>query len=749
MSGTRARWAAVLGVLSALGAVLSAATTATWELSSWRDFLSGRFFGISLSRDGRLMLAPKLETLFASDQPIVWTLVEGSDGSLFAGTGHRGRVYRIGRDGKAVLLWAADQPEVFALALDGKGVLYAATSPEGKIYRLQNGRAEEYFDPKARYIWALAFGPDGALYAGTGDEGKIWRIEAAGRGELYYETGQTHVTCLAFDRQGGLLAGTEPNGILYRILAKDKAFTLYDANLPEIRRLAVASDGAIYVAAMGGSLVKRPLGVTPAATPGGSTTVSTGTATTVTVTELAQAGVELKPKTEQPKPVPAAPAAAAASPVIDVSGVEKSAIYRIAPDHTVETLWSSKEENVYDLALAGDEIFFGTDGRGRIYRLSADRKVTLLVQTDEGEAVRLLEGRAGLLAATGDAGKIFRLGDGTVASGTYESPVHDAGSVARWGRISWRGEDIDGGRVKVRVRTGNSARPDRTWSEWSSPLDNGDLIPSPNARYIQWRLEMAALGGRSPAVDSVSVAYLPQNNPPVVRSIAVTAQLAGTAASKSTAATSSAATYTITVTDTGESPAAPSTGTPTQTVGRAAGEQLQISWQAEDPDGDRLAYALYFRGEDEREWKLLKANLSENTYTLDGDVLADGRYLFRVVASDSPANPPAAARQAELISAPTLIDHTPPLVRASAPQRAGGAVLLEFEAVDSVSPLRRAEYSVDAGPWIPVAPADGVLDSRSESFRLRLEGLDPREHLVVLRVFDACNNAGLAKVVLR
>ena len=49
-----------------------------------------------------------------------------------------------------------------------------------------------------------------------------------------------------------------------------------------------------------------------------------------------------------------------------------------------------------------------------------------------------------------------------------------------------------------------------------------------------------------------------------------------------------------------------------------------------------LLYSLYFRGEDENEWKLLRANIADNSLLLDGDVLADGRYYFRVVASDQP-----------------------------------------------------------------------------------------------------------------
>jgi sugar lactone lactonase YvrE len=737
-------------LVGALALAAQAASTVSWEMSTYRDFLSGRFSGISLTRDGRLLLAPRLETLFASDQPIIWSLVQAPDGTLYAGTGHRGRVFRIPPSGKAGLLWAADQPEVFALALDGKGALYAATSPDGKVYRVQNGKAVEYFAPKTKYIWALAFGKDGALYLGTGDQGKIFRVTAAGQGEVYYETGQSHVTCLAFDSAGRLLAGSEPNGVLYRVASKDKAFVLYDANLPEIRSIVPAPDGAIYAAALGGSLSRRNLGGAPSTLGVPSSVSVSATSTTITVTdEAAQGGVEIKPKADASKPAAAAPATPPVSTVLDVSGVEKSALYRIDPDNTVETLWSSKEENVYDLLVNGRQVIFSTDGQGRIYRLNPDRKVTLLSQTNEGETIRLLAAAGGLLAATGDLGKIYRLGEGSGPSGSYESPVHDSGTVARWGRLSWRGDNVDDSRIVFRTRSGNSARPDKTWSEWSDPLADpkGSVVQSPNARYVQWKADFQAKG-QAPVLDTVALAYLPQNTPPVLKSINVITQLSSAQPAKPAAQTP-AATYSITVTDTGEAGPSTSAGTPTQTLARPAAEQIQITWQAEDPDGDRLVYSLYFRGEDEREWKLLKANLTENTYTIDADVLADGKYNFRVVASDSPVNPPGTARETELISAPTLIDHTPPIVTASVPQRSGSRLEVAFEAVDAASPLRRCEYSLDAGPWVPMEAADGIIDSPRERFLLRLDNLTPGEHLVVVRALDAANNAGLAKVVVR
>jgi hypothetical protein len=739
----------------ALAAAAFASGTASWEMNSYSDFIRGRFDGLSLSREGRLTLAPKMDTVFTSDQPVIWSVAQAADGTLYAATGHRGRVYRIDRSGKASLLWTAGQPEVFAVTVDRAGAVYAGTSPDGAVYRIaSDGKATEYFAPKTRYIWSLASGTDGALYVGTGDGGKVFRVDSTGKGELYYETGQSHITGMAVDTQGRLLAGTEPNGILYRISAKDKAFVLYDANLPEIRAIVPMTDGTVYAAALGVSVAKRAQAAAQAAQ--GTNPAGTVPTVTTTITVEAQSS-EIKPpapaKQQPQQAVSAAPAAQTAAQyaaTADVSGVEKSAVYRINPDNTVETLWSSKEENVYDLLALEQQILFSTDVDGRIYGLAPDRRVTLVTETHEGETTRLLPSEKSILAATGDMGRIFRLGEGPGASGSYEAPVHDSGTASRWGSISWRADLPAGCALAFRTRTGNSVRPDRTWSEWSEPLANaaGSRIGSPNARYIQWKAEMAGAKGLTPVLDSVTVAYLPQNSPPVVRSINVvtTSNPAAQGAKASSAGSSSA--YSVTVSDTPDSASSTSAGTPTQTLARASNDQITVVWQAEDPDGDRLLYDVYFRGDDEAQWKLLKSAMHENSLTFDADVFADGKYFFRVVASDREANPPASAREAQLTSSPVMIDNTPPTVRVTTARRTGATARVEFEAVDAASPLRRCEYSLDAGNWIPVEAADGVIDSLRESFTLDLSGLAAGERLVVLRAVDSAGNTGLAKVVL-
>lgn len=733
-----------------LAAPARPAASSAWESNSYADFVKGRFTGVSLTRDGRLTLAPRLDQLFASGEAGVWAAVAAKDGTIYLGTGHRGRVYRMRPNQQPEVYWNAPHPEVFALALDSKGVLYAATSPNGRIWRIDNGQAKEYFNPGVPYIWALAFAPSGELYAATGDQGKIFRITGENQGEIWYETGQNHVTSLAFELSKRLLAGTEPNGILYRIEDKNRAFVLYDSSLPEIRAIVPAPDGSLYVAALGGSVAQKQAAGAAAAPSPASPAGMVTTTITVTADDAAktQGGVEIKPPTAAaPKPADASAVTPAAPSVYEMPGVERTAIYKVFPDNTAETLWSSKEENVFDLALRNGEIVFSTDQRGRIYRLAADLKATLLVETKESETTRLLPSGSSILAATSNLGKLFRLDGAPQSGGMYESPVHDAGNISRWGRLDWTGETNQGEFV-FKTRSGNSARPDRTWSDWAVPSET-EAISSPNARYIQWQVELKAKDGRAaPMLDAVTVTYQPQNTRPAVRSISVTPQWVALPG-KTVAGAPANAAYSITVTDSGEAAAATSAGTPTQTVERSGHPQIVISWQADDPDSDKLIYGVYYRGEDEREWKPLKENITENTHLQDAEVFADGRYFFRVVASDRLSNAPSAARESELVSPPVLIDQTPPRVTLSAPIRSGADTEIVVAAADAASPLRRAEYSLDAASWKLLDADDGITDSRSEKFTLKLRGLSTGEHTVVVRVLDAAGNPGLAKSVLR
>ena len=767
--GASAGWVcAWLAFVCFLPGPAKGASTQIWEISEYKDFIGGKFEGISLRHDGRLVPAPRLETVFSSEQPIVWCAATSRDGSIYLGTGHQGHVYRVDARGKSKLFWKAPEVEVFAIAVAPDGVVYAGTSPHGKVYRFsKDGESEVLFDPEETYIWSLVFAGQGngavglggaaALFVGTGDQGKIYRVDSGGKGEVYYETGQRHVVSMAIDREGLLLAGTDPNGILYRVERKGKAFALYDSDLPEIRGLEVGPEGEIYAAAMGGGASQITQSV-PATAFSTTTSVSPGVTLSVSPGSAPDLG---KPKTDPAKgqAIPQG-TVTIVQPVISYAGMEKAALLRVGSDLSVRKLWTSKQENLLALRRTDFDdlaLLFATDHRGRIYGLNDEREVTLVADVDQEQVTQLIAAGPGLILTTAHSGKLFRLDRGRAARGVYQSPIHDAKSVSRWGRLSWREGGRDGASTEFHTRSGNSARPDSTWSEWAEPQQvqqgpwTSARIESPPARYVQWRATLNGSNQASPELHGVRVTYLPQNQAPVIDSITFsTAAPTGgsgstTAASGTGTNASSTSAFSITVTDTGEVTASDSSGTKAKTIRGGSREVLKIHWQAYDPDGDELTAAVAFRGEGETAWKTIKKDLKDKELGVDSDALADGTYRFRVRVSDSRANPPDQALVTRRVSEPVVIDHTPPLVRVLSRE---GRATVRFEAEDQASMLQQADYSIDAGPWVPVRADDGIVDSLQEAFSITIDNLKEGEHLITLRVRDRAGNAGLGKVVV-
>ena len=263
------------------------------------------------------------------------------------------------------------------------------------------------------------------------------------------------------------------------------------------------------------------------------------------------------------------------------------------------------------------------------------------------------------------------------------------------------------------------------------------------------------MGGPLSGLERVTVAYLPQNAAPTVKSIRVSSQLkasanAGAAAAQAAAAASTAA-YSITVSATGESDATGPAGSTIASTNRLVEPSIQCTWEAEDPDGDTLEYSLLYRAEDESVWKPLATSIRETTYAADASRFADGRYYFQVTASDSSDNSPGVAKQDELVSAPVLIDHSAPVIEILSRERAASGWSLRVRVKDATSMVRRAEISVNAKPFEVVLPVDGIADSVSEDFVISLSD-DPAgaaEKSVVIKATDSAGNAANARVLLQ
>jgi hypothetical protein len=741
--------AAAAGTLAAT-VLLSASTPTFWTVSTQADFLKGDVTDLSIDSDGRVFLGPATTQLAETSAPFLWTLLQGADGSLYAGTGNEGKVLKIARDGKTTTFFDASEMEIHALAPAPNGALYVGSSPDGKIYRVAaDGTSTTFFDPDDKYIWALASLPDGTLFAATGQKGNIYRITPDGKGTVLYKTNTANVVSLALVRNGDVIVGTESPGRIFRIGKDGKAFVLIDSPYKEIHAVKIAADGTIYASAFSG-------------TPGGEDHAGPSISGGVDVTPPSRA------------PVPTVSAEITGITVIDSGAVggpvssaprphnAKGVIYRIRPDGLWDTLWEATDDSPFDLLLETDgSVLVGTGKDGKIFRLAGDpAHATLVARAAAREVTALLREPSGrVIAAGSNPGKVFALAPSHAATGTYTSDVRDAGIVATWGAIRWRATGAASG-LQISTRSGNTATPDETWSPWSTAytVSNGDHITSPNARYLQWRAALKTSGSDAgPVLTSVTTAYLPRNIRPVVSSITVhppgavfqkpfsTGELEIAGFEDNTSDGRNA-----THGDQSSSGSSSLSLSATPALGRKIYQKgLQtFVWKADDDNDDRLQFDIFYRREGETAWKTLKRGLWDPILVWDTTSVPDGTYYVKVAASDTPSNSPATALVGEMESVSFDIDNTPPVVELQPTTRTGNRAVVHFVVHDDQSAVQRVEYSLDANRWQVAYPVDGIPDSRREEFVVTLDDVGTAGS-VIIRAADAMNNIATAVAELK
>lgn len=735
-------WLVGLLTLLLFSLELLAVSPQFWTTSSFRDFSKGRLKGLSLREDGTLFLGHRFDAVLESDQALIWSAVYDTNQNLYVGTGHDGKVFRIDSSGKASLFFSSTELDVLALALDREQDLYAATSPNGKIYKVTAaGQISVFFDPVDKFIWDLVFGPDGILYVATGSKGKVYKVSRDGRGEELYDTGQTNVICLAMDRQSHLVAGTDPKGYVYQITPDGKAFVLYDTGMNEVHDIQVSPKGEIFFIAIDGGQEKRALDINMAAVVPPQEAISVGLSLSAQSNRVATTGG--KPLNQSALPV---------TPI--KTGNLKSSLHRIRQDHSVETLWSSKREIAYGLYLDRKEnIVFSTGDKGKMYSLSQKKELTLLLETTEEQITLLVPAGDNLVVCANNLAKIYLLTPQRNSQGSFESEVKDSQAISGWGSVSWRSETPEGTSLKVYTRSGNTQRPDRTWSDWSKAYTSpdGEDIQSPGARYIQYKVLLETTNETSPYLSRVVVPYLQRNLAPNVHSINIlppgVAFLRTAVFSDNQFQLSPADRKAAEIS--GAAKVLPkSAGVPTLPRRTFEKGSQSFTWKAQDPNFDKLSYSIYYRGKSELNWKLLVENHLRLEYTLQSGTLPDGDYLIKIEASDMSSNPLSNAKSGELVSASFSLDNTPPVIKVLFRKVIEKKAALRFSVADTISSLRAAEFATDGSDWKTVFSRDGIIDSKTEEFDIATEPLGKGQHVVALRVYDAMGNVSVGKAML-
>jgi WD40 repeat protein len=716
--------------------------TKVWTESHMEEWEKGRPQGVAISSDGSLSAAPTAKLTATTPSTYIWALTSDSSGNAYVATGSPATVLRVSRDGKSATIFKAKDMNVQAIALGPDGSLYAATLPNGKVYRipadatdLDAEKATVVFDPAKlegvkpeaapKYIWDLAYGPDGALYIATGGPAAVYRVRTpAGTPDAarFFESDEQHIRALLFEKDGNLLAGSDGDGLVYRIDKTGKGFILFNAPKREVTALAESPAGQIYVATVGekGKSSLPPLPVQGIAT------------VTATITIVTPGSVQ-----------------ASNNNTLVPDGSE---VYELDHNGAARKLWAPHDDVVYALRWTPDGLLAATGNRGRIYRVEENGEFADIAHLEASQATGFATAPDGFYVGTSNGGKLYQLG-AHPAEGSIESDVQDAGAVARWGRTE---VDASGGGYQLFARTGNVSNAERGWSPWK-PVTAETAIAAPEARFAQWKLTLKP----ATSVHAVSLTYLPVNIAPVVDEIVVVPG----------ARVNQQATF--------QPPVPPVTiNLPSATANVVNIQQDQatqplqgvkdkgavtVRWAAHDDNGDDLVFALYYRGPGEQNWQLLKDDVTERYYTFEAAQLPDGPYQIKVVASDAPSHNPGEALIGERTSERFVLDTETPVVTNLVAHLEGGKLHVTADAHAPSSPIARAEYSIDAGPWQYIEPVGKISDAETERYdftaplpqpseQLRVAKLppaNPNEHVVTLRVVDRYDNSATAKTVVR
>jgi hypothetical protein len=634
------------------------------------DLERGTANGFVVTSRGSLFAGPQVVpygTPFPEPGPAqVWSMVGDDAGNVFVGTGPDGQIFKVSSGGETSLFFDAAEVMITALAFTRRGDLLAAAAPGGVIYRIgPDGRGELWSETDELYVWTLVPGPGDRVYAGTGQRGRILELDADGRFDLLFDSDESHIVSLSALAGGALLAGGAGRGLVYRIDSEGHAMVLHDDDLSEV--VALAQDGETVVVALldpPEPETRRP--VLRLRLPDRTQVGASSETAAETLEE--QGGPTLHGVIEG-IPGAAEPAATRL----------RGRLIRIGAAGEISQIWSSTREAPHVLLSDGKgQVYFGTGEPGRIYRVSRDEQVSVLATLEEAQVTGILASPAGVLLSTANPARLHLLDPTSDDPGEFLSKPIDAGGNARWGSIRWSPERAAG--TEFYTRSGNSDRPDDTWSAWSPAMTagTGSRIVNPDGRFLQWRVRQSARDAQGVPLTRVTLTYETYNRAPRVDGFRV------------------------------------------DPPGGSARGPVHFHWEAGDPDGDPVQVSVEYRAAGGEAWSVagsVSTGDGAGTLTWDTVSVAEGVHELRAVGTDQPANSYGEGRAVTVSPQMSLVvDRTPPVVES----KTVGAGSVEVTLEDRLSNLRPLELIRDGEVRFTARPADGVCDSKREVFMVVL-----------------------------
>ena len=695
----RCRVLSCIAMILLMTGFVSATETRRWIVDTAEEFLEGRGRDVQVTADGAVQRIAGWAAGPDFEEAVVMAAAGSDDGSLIVGTGFPARLYRV-RGDHAELLADVEAEQITALLARENGDVIVATVAPGALYRWRRGSLEEIGQLDEGGIWDLALF-DGDVVAAAGPPASIFRVTERGL-VRWVELPDVHARCLEpyGDR---LLVGTSGKGLILMVDGSGQLGVLADSPFTEIADLSEGG-GVVWAAALVGEPVTSAL--QKKSDSGDDEDAEVKTEVTVTT--------DIK--------------------LPEINGkTETSEILKLTAEGGLLSVHRFTREVATSIAWDGGGLLVGTGYEGEVWRF-VDGGGARIATIDAVQVVGVIDGGAVLLTQS-PGGIMWRQAEG-VRAGRFRSKAQEFKQPVRFGeyRVEPASDDL-----RIRFRSGISAKPDATWLTWTEWMPaSGGLVGLPAARSVQWELDFPAEFEMAPLVDRVEVAVKEVNLPPRIKQLKVEEPgVVYLSAPPPTGPVIEAVHPDVNGIFTVIDDTAPKNNGSTKGKKYYRAGFRTVSWKVSDPNSDPLRHHLEIEGRNGFQFKV-RERIAGTQLAVDTHALPDGTYRFRLLSSDAPGNPDEAI-DVSRVSRWFTIDNTAPVANLD---RNGDLWVVSVK--DNLSPIARAEWSRDGDEWTALAPTDGLLDGREETFEFPAQS---GSHMVVVRVVDRQHNRSTAGAV--